>query len=138
MSKEFPKLITFSEPLHITDSAAINQEIVLAITQGKATMRELTPGEYDLAPESWRRSSRVNYNYNLLVHDDGTATLRLIPKYPDSVTIQLNSNTKIMEAGGKVYQLPDDIGVFQLAQPTHEAGKTIINLFAVVTSGRRV
>lgn len=74
--------------------------------------RKILPeGEHDLTPEEWMNERKNSSRYNILVRSHGTATLRIIPQYADVTTTEISPdvNTTKTKAGGRIYEIPQDI-----------------------------
>lgn len=135
MLGEYPQLVRFGDGLQF-DIDQDPREIVLeAIKNGKASMEELQPGEYDVTPEHWRREIRVKFNYNLIVNDNGTSILRLIPRYSNASTIEIKDNNEITRRGGRIFNLPQDGMMVPIAGPKDGNPAHGVFIFSAVISG---
>lgn len=135
MLGEYPQLLIFNDGLKLESGEDPRLTVLKAVTAGEGNPKELTQGEYDITPEHWRRETRVNYNYNLIVNEDGTSVLRLIPKYTDAATIELRDNVSIARRGGKIINLPQDVTIVPIAGPKDGNPNNGIFIFSAVISG---
>lgn len=86
-----------------------NQDMIafmdnLYAMQGDQVMA-LEPGEYDITPTIWKNPT---YNYNLLVLENGTGALRIMPRHVDSIRVRQGLFQNKVEEGGQTVKLPED------------------------------
>lgn len=135
MPVEYPHLIIFPGGA-LVDSADPRETVIRSVKEGKAQIQELGPGEYDVTPEHWRRETRVKYRYNLIVNEDGTSVLRLIPKYADSATIEVKPNDEdIIRRGGRIVNLPAEAVIVPIAGPKNGNPNDGVYIFSAIISG---
>lgn len=64
----------------------------------------LVPGEYDLTPKVWQHNT---HTHHLTVHDNDTATYRMLPKFSDSGTLSSEDFDEFVP-GGAIHKIPED------------------------------
>lgn len=66
----------------------------------------LLPGEHDVSPAH----GHDNYRHNLIVHDNGTATLRAIPTQPGAaMAVETPDGELDIHRGGRMVALPEQM-----------------------------
>ncbi len=90
----------------------------------------LSAREHDVTPEVWTRYGSNRSRYNLIVHDDGTATLRLIPVDSDSETIVASGEGANVKPGGRVFNIPQDAVTFPIIGP--QRGDPTFRIYEVI------
>lgn len=96
---------------NLEDSAGAIQQLLI---RDEDAIKILSEGEYDITPTLWTRHLST---YRLLVHANGTGTLRMLPRFNDVVVTELSSQGISQKAGGKVQNLPQDAQTATIAGP---------------------
>ena len=87
----------------------------------------LEPGEYDITPRIWRDPT---YNYNLVVLENGTGALRVLPRHDDSLRVERRLFRNNVQEGGQTINLPEDKTYVPIVGPNPNDGS--LRIFEVV------
>lgn len=108
--------LSFPEGLPIKDRADFVPADIVASNFDRLVT--LPIGEYDITPKIWRRHV---YRYNVLVKPDGSATLRMIPRFSDAQSQVVCSEGKSpFQGGGRLINIPDDETIYAIAGPKRD------------------
>lgn len=87
----------------------------------------LEPGEYDITPQIWKDPT---YNYNLVVLENGTGALRILPRHHDSMQVERRLFKNDVHEGGRTVKLPDDNTYVPIMGPNPQDGS--LRIFEIV------
>lgn len=87
----------------------------------------LEPGEYDITPKIWRDPT---YNYDLLVLENGSGALRIMPRHADSMRVRKGPLGDMVQEGGQTVNIPGDNNYIPIMGPNRNDGT--LNVYEVV------
>lgn len=92
--------------------------------QYEGQVTALSPGEYDVTPTVWRNPA---YRYNLVVLENGTGALQMIPRHEDSMKIQKKVFGEKHSEGGQTVNMPQDRSYIPIVGP--KAGDPSLRIY---------
>jgi hypothetical protein len=119
--------ISFPEGVVIEDAGPADLARVISegLASGQGTVQRLPVGEHDVTPKIWTKHLQTR---KVLVHPDGTGTLRSMPRDSEVGAVDLQSGE--YKHGGTVINLPQDEKVAIIAGPKKDFPK--LHVFEVI------
>lgn len=105
-------------------------ETAKLIIANQRSRQILSAGEYNLTPEIWEKYGSNGSKYNLIVYENGTGTLRLIPVDRDVVTTMLSGRDINEKQGGRTFSIPGDFEIAPIAGP--KRGDPTLRVYEII------
>lgn len=96
-------------------------------SQNADQVNPLAPGEYDVTPPVWKNPT---YKYNLVVLENGTGALQMIPRHEDSVRVERKLFGEQRTEGGKTVNIPQDRSYIPIVGP--KSGDPTLRVYEVL------
>jgi hypothetical protein len=107
-----------------------NSQTKNAMSANQAIKQVLPEGEYDVTPDVWKKFGSNRNRYNLIVKEDGTAIMRLIPVDKDVQTTIMSAGSVDSKLGGRVIQIPQDGTFLPIAGP--QRGDPTFRIYEII------
>lgn len=106
-------------PISLERDAMTQVLEILGDSRNNRSAVDLPAGQYDVTPEGL--GDRRCYNYDLIVHKDGTGTMRQLPVDGAVVSIGIGGGEPTsMKRGGRVYKFPGDAIAMPITGPAKD------------------
>ncbi len=107
-----------------------NMQIKNVVNSNQAIKQIFPEGEYDVTPEVWKRFGSNRNKYNLIIKEDGTAVMRLIPVDSDVTTTIVSGANVDYKLGGRTISIPQEGTSLPIAGP--QRGDATFRIYEII------
>lgn len=120
----FPEYLNMQAGIELSTTREVNAQLGVFVRRFGNYARRLKEGTYDITPPIWEKNI---YQHTLTVLDSGNGIVRLIPRFPDSQSGNLDDIGRVdYRRGGRIIRIPEDHPIFALAGPNRLSSKVCL------------